>query len=72
MHELLQESIAATRLGLVSLFSESIVHLRGLLNAFDNETALKAISLLFTKAGPVLTAINAEVQQRPTTDLRNR
>jgi hypothetical protein len=63
IRELLQESIDATKLGLVSLFAESIVQLRGLIQGFDEQNALKAINLLFNKAGPVLAAINAEVQR---------
>ena len=60
IRELLQESIDATKLGLVSLFVESIVHLRGLMNAFDDDRAIKAISLLLSKAGPVLAAMSME------------
>lgn len=63
MRELLQDSIEATKLGLVSLFSESIVHLRGLICGLDDDKALKAINVLYSKAGPVLTAINTEVQR---------
>ena len=63
IRELLQESIDATKLGLVSLFAESIVQLRGLIYGLDDQNALKAISLLFNKAGSVLAAINAEVQR---------
>jgi len=63
---LLHDVIEAARLGLVSLCSESIAHLRGLMSAIDEKTQLKAISLLFSKAGPLLAAISAEVQ-RPLT-----
>lgn len=66
MHQLLQDSIDATKFGLVSLFADSIMQLRCLVNAIEDETALKAIALLFSKAGPMLTAINAEVH-RPLT-----
>ena len=63
VRELVQDSIEATKLGLVSLFAESIVQLRGLIYGLDDPHALKAISLLFSKAGPVLAAMNAEVQR---------
>ena len=67
IQDLLRESIDATKLGLLSLFSESIVHLRQIMSVInDDATQLKAISLLFSKAGPVLAAISAEVQ-RPLT-----
>jgi hypothetical protein len=72
MGDLLQESIDATRLGLVSLCSESILHLRGLIWALDDKTALKAISLLFSKAGPVLAAVSSEVQRPPPRNPRPR
>ena len=63
MRELLQDSIEATKFGLVSLFSDSIVQLRQLMFTLDDDKALKAIGLLYSKAGPVLAAINAEVQR---------
>ena len=63
IRDMLQESIEATQFGLVSLFSESIVHLRGLMAGFDDDRALRAINLLYTKAGPVLGAINSEVSR---------
>ena len=66
IRDLLRDSIDATKLGLLSLCSESIGHLRGLIRGMDDEMALKAITLLFSKAGPVLAAMSAEVQ-RPLT-----
>ena len=64
IQDLLRESIDATKLGLLSLFSESIVHLRQIMSVInDDATQLKAISLLFSKAGPVLAAISAEVHR---------
>jgi len=66
VRDMVQDSIDATKLGLLSLCSESIGHLRGLIRGMDDEMALKAITLLFSKAGPVLAAMSAEVQ-RPVT-----
>lgn len=63
IRELLQESIDTTKLGLVSLFAESIQRLGQVMFNLDDEMALKGINLLFTKAGPLLAAMNAEVQR---------
>lgn len=57
---LLQDSVDATRLGIVSLCAESIEHLRGLVRSFNDQTALKAITLVLGKVGPVLGVISAE------------
>jgi hypothetical protein len=65
MRELLQESVDATRLGLVSLCAESIVHLRGLVRSFDDRTSLKAITLLLNRAAPVLAVLGTEIRQQP-------
>lgn len=65
MRELLQETIDATRLGIVSLCAESIEHLRGLVRSFDDGTSLKAITLVLGKVGPVLGVIGAEAQRSP-------
>jgi hypothetical protein len=43
--------------------AESIDHLRGLLRAFDDATALKAITLILSKAAPVLGVIGAELRR---------
>jgi hypothetical protein len=65
MRELLRDTVDATRLGLVSLCSESIVHLRGLVRSFNNDTSLKAITLILGKVGPVLGVIGAELRRPP-------
>lgn len=59
MRQLLQETIDATRLGIVSLCAESIEHLRGLVRSFNDETSLKAITLILSRVGPVLGVIGA-------------
>jgi hypothetical protein len=61
MREMLQQTVDATRLGLVSLCAESIEHLRGLVRSFDNKTSLAAITLVLAKAAPVLGVIGAEL-----------
>jgi transposase-like protein len=63
MRELLQDTVDATRLGLVSLCAESIVHLRGLVRSFSDDTALKAITLVLGKVGPVLGVIGNELRR---------
>ena len=65
MRELLQETIDATRLGIVSLCAESILHLRGLIRSIDNDTSLKAITLVLGKVAPVLGVIGAEPARPP-------
>lgn len=49
MRQLLQETVDATRLGIVSLCAESIDHLRGLVRSFNDDTSLKAITLVLGK-----------------------
>lgn len=71
MRDLLQESVDATKLGLVSLCVESIVHLRGLVRSFDDATALKAISLILGKVGPVLGVIGTDLASTAVTRARN-
>jgi len=61
MRQLLQETIDATRLGIVSLCAESIDHLRGLVRSFNDETSLKAITLVLGRVGPVLGVIGTEL-----------
>ena len=61
--ELLQETVEATRLGIVSLCAESIDHLRGLVRSFNDDTSLKAITLVLGKVGPVLSVVGAELRQ---------
>lgn len=68
MRDLLQETIETTRLGMVSLSAESIEHLRGLVRSFNDQTALKAISLVLGKVGPVLGVIGAEAAKPPARD----
>ena len=63
MHELLRDTIDSARFGLVTLCAESVEHLRGLVRAFDDQTALKAISLVLSKVGPVLGVIGSEMQR---------
>ena len=70
MRELLQDTVDATKLGLVSLCAESIVHLRGLVRSFDDQTSLKAITLILGKVGPVLGIIGGELRQAPAPDSR--
>jgi hypothetical protein len=65
VRELIQESIEATKLGLVSLLPEAIQRLGQLMFNLDDEMALKGINLLFSKAGPLLMAINSGVQPPP-------
>lgn len=65
MRQLLQETIDATRLGIVSLCAESILHLRGLIRSLDNDTSLKAITLILSRVGPVLGVIGAEAARPP-------
>ena len=65
MRELLRETIDATRLGIVSLCAESVLHLRGLIRSFDNDTSLKAITLVLGKVGPVLGVIGTELRRSP-------
>jgi hypothetical protein len=67
MHELLRDTIDSARFGLVSLCAESVEHLRGLVRSFDDETALKAISLVLSKVGPVLAVVGKEMQ-RPASE----
>ena len=71
VRDMVQDSIDATKLGLLSLCSESIGHLRGLIRGMDDEMALKGITLLFSKAGPVLAAMSAEVERPVTGNPRN-
>jgi hypothetical protein len=71
MHRLLQETVDAAKLGLVSLCAESILHLRGLIQSFSDDTSLKAITLVLGKVGPVLGVIGTEVRQ-PTANYRER
>lgn len=35
------------------------------MRSFDDDRAIKAINLLFTKAGPVLSAISSQLQRPP-------
>lgn len=63
MRELLQDTVDATRLGLLSLCAESIEHLRGLVRSFSDATSLKAITLVLGKVGPVLGVIGTELRQ---------
>lgn len=70
MRELLQETIDATRLGIVSLCAESILHLRGLIQSFSDETSLKAITLVLGKVGPVLGVIGTEMGRQPEVQRR--
>lgn len=63
MHRLLQETIDTTKLGMVALYAESIEPLRGLIRSFDDGTAMKAITLVLGKVGPVLDVIGAELRQ---------
>ena len=63
MHTLLQESIDSTKLGIVALCSESVEHLRGLIRSFSDATALKAITLILNKVGPVLGVVGAELRR---------
>lgn len=65
MHRLLQETVDAAKLGLVSLCAESILHLRGLIQSFNDGTSLKAITLVLGKVGPVLGVISEEVRESP-------
>jgi hypothetical protein len=65
MHRLLQETIDTTRLGIVALCAESIEHLRGLIRSFDDDKAMKAITLVLGKAAPVLGVIGSELRRPP-------
>jgi hypothetical protein len=65
MHRLHQETIDTTKLGIVSLCAESIDHPRGLLRSFDDATALKAITVILSKAAPVLGVIGTELRRPP-------
>jgi len=67
MRQLLQETIDATRLGIVSLCAESIEHLRGLVKSFNDETSLKAITLIMAKVGPVLGIVGTELRRASAT-----
>ena len=58
----LQDTIDATRLGIVSLCAESIEHLRGLVRSFNDQTALKEITLILGKVGPVLGVVGEEIR----------
>jgi hypothetical protein len=46
IRDLLEDSVDATRLGIVRLCAESIDHLRGLIRSFSEATSLKAITLV--------------------------
>ena len=61
MRELLHDTVEATKFGIVSLAAESILHLRGMINGFDNRESLKAITLVMNKVAPVLGIIGNEV-----------
>jgi len=69
-HDLLMQSVDAARMGLVSLCAESVDHLRGLVRSFHDGTSLKAITLILTKAGPVLGLANAELRRPPAKEGR--
>lgn len=71
IRSLLEESIEATKLGLVSLLPESIQRLGQVMFNIDDQVALKGISVLFSRAAPLLTAINAEVRQPAATSPKN-
>ena len=45
---------------------------RGLVRYFDDKIALMAVALLLTKVGPVLAAVNEQVQRPPAANSETR
>lgn len=70
MRELLQEHIDTVRLGLISLSGEAIAQLHHLINAFSDQTALKACSLVLNRVGPLLGVIGGELRRPPEMERR--
>jgi hypothetical protein len=65
MGELLQQHVDAMRLNMIALTGEAITHLRYLVNGFSDDISLKACALALNKAGPILSAIGAELRHPP-------
>jgi hypothetical protein len=71
MRELLREHIDSVRLGLIALSGEAIGQLHNLINAFSDQTSLKACALVLNRVGPLLGVIGEELR-RPQVDTASR